>query len=65
MDLKHLTGQDIQLVIGNMAVKGKLKEVKEDYILLDSRGNDVYLDPDKIVYCLVEKEEQEEKRVIQ
>jgi hypothetical protein len=56
MDLKHLTGQDIQLVIGNMAVKGRL---------LDSRGNDVYLDPGKVVYCLVEKEEQEEKRIIQ
>jgi hypothetical protein len=65
MKLDHLTGQDIQLVIGNCAVKGKLKEVKEDYILLDSRGNDVYIDPGKIVYCLVEKDEQEEKRVIQ
>jgi len=65
MDLKHLTGKEIQVIVGNMAVKGRLKEIKDDYILLESRGNEVYLDPSKIVYVLVEKEQEEEKRVIQ
>ena len=64
MDIGHLQGKQITLVVGNIGIKGRLKEIKKEYILLESVTMDIYVDPDKVVYVSVEKEDQEEGRIL-
>jgi len=64
MDLNFVLDKIITVNVGNIAVKGRLKEIGKDYILIDTNTMEVYLNPDKIVYFAIEKEEKTKEGVI-
>ena len=56
MDISHLLNKEITLNIGNLAIKGRVKEITKDYVLIDSKDIEIYIDPSKINYAALEKD---------